>query len=75
MGKHVPLSWLCTKSRDNPSKDRKRELIMYVKEYTIYVNEKDKVVKIMSQYIKERVACQSAMVSLDDKVELIRVRD
>jgi len=48
---------------------------MYVKEYTIYVDEKDKVVKIIEQYIKERVACHSAIVSLKDKVELIRVRD
>ncbi len=48
---------------------------MYENEYTIYVDEKDKVVKIMSQDGKERVACQCAMVSLGDKVELIRVMD
>ncbi len=48
---------------------------MYVKEYTFYVDEKDKVVKIVEQYTKERIVCHSAIVSLKDKIELIRVKD
>ena len=48
---------------------------MYIKEYTFYVDENDKVVKMVSTYIDGEVACYGAMVNLEDKVVLIRVRD
>ncbi|MGD9381962.1 MAG: hypothetical protein PVI03_05910 [Candidatus Thorarchaeota archaeon] len=48
---------------------------MYIKEYTIYVNEKDEVVKMVSGHVLEDVDCYAAMINLGDKVELIRVRD
>ncbi len=48
---------------------------MHENVYTIYVDKKDKVIKIMSHCDKERIACQGAMVTLGDKIELIRVRD
>jgi hypothetical protein len=46
---------------------------MCIKKYTLYVDENDKIIKIISHAM--RVACQSAMILVDDEVELIRVRD
>ncbi|MCK5292508.1 MAG: hypothetical protein KAR39_10900 [Thermoplasmata archaeon] len=48
---------------------------MYIKEYTLYVDEKDKVVKMTSTYVDGDVACYGAMINLGDNVKLIRVRD
>ena len=48
---------------------------MYIKEYTFYVDENDKVVKMVSGHVYEDVACSDVMVSLGDRVILIRVRD
>ena len=54
---------------------RAKENMMYIKEYTFYVNEEDKVVRMTSSHIDGDIACYGAMVNLEDKVTLIRVRD
>lgn len=48
---------------------------MYTKEYTIYVDEDDKIIKLVSGHALEDVACRDIMMSLGDRVTLIRVRD
>lgn len=48
---------------------------MYIKEYIIYVDENDKIVKMISQHVREDVNCAYITMSLGDRVQLIRVRD
>jgi hypothetical protein len=55
---------------------------MYIKEYTFYVDEDDKVIKIVSSekdwyasHVYRNINCACTMVNLGDRVTLIRVRD
>jgi hypothetical protein len=48
---------------------------MYIRVYTIYVNEEDEVIKMVSGHVGEDMDCYAAMINIGDKVQLIRVKD